>query len=148
MKESTKYNIKQLILPTIFLVLIVIYDFFVLFNFDMGRDMKSYLSDIRKINDYSKEFLAFTSLLVALLVGLRAVDDADPKTWIPVMPFFVALAAASFNIIFLPVPYKDNLEPIHALWVSRVVAEQATVIYSFFGVYGLLRAFMKMKPIK
>ena len=148
-KQTRSYfNFKQLWPPTTLFLVALTYDYFAMTRFELGRDLKSYLGDIRAISSYSKEFLGFTSLLVGLLVGLQRVRDSDPKTWVPVAPFLVALCSASFSIIFLPVPYEGDLKPMHTLWQLRVISEQMTVIFSLFGILGLFNYFMKMNPYK
>ncbi len=143
-----QYNFKQLRLPTLVVLCLISYDLWFISCVETGRGFKDYIEDVRRMNDYCNYYLVFISVLIGLLLTLPYNTEGKPENLIPVAPLAVSLIAASINMVFFPVPYSnDVLWPTQLLWLYHVIFEQTVVIFTAFGLFGILRTFMKRRPV-
>lgn len=142
------YNLKQILLPSIIFLAFFAYDIWFFNNVKHYRSSGDYISDVRIINQYCNYYLVFISVIIGFLMTLPKNRETKENNTlnIPIFTFFVSLVAVSLNLIFFPVPYSDSW-PVKYLWFFHIVCGQAVVIFTAFGLLGLLRAFMQMHPI-
>lgn len=93
-----------------------------------------YIQDIRVIHQYCNYALGFISLILGLMIG-RLDDVRKFVGVVDMMPFFIALGAAGFCIIFIPVSY--DVQEVHIVrfyWMCKVILEQVVVVMTIHGL--------------
>ena len=121
------------------------YDIWFVLNVEHNRSQKDFIGDIRINNQYCSYYHVFISVTIGFLLKLPESTDEKTKN-IPIATFVVSLISNSLNLIFFLVPYSDSW-PIEFLWLSHIICGQAVVIFTVFGLLGLLNSFMKRHPV-
>ena len=128
----------HLSIPILVMLPLLRYDAFFFFAMPSGREQKGgafeYVLDIRVMHLYTSYALGFIALFLGLVIG-RLEDVKKHFGYIHVAPFIVALVAASFCMVFIPVPYSnDNLALVRYYWLAKLILQQAVVVFTIFGL--------------
>jgi hypothetical protein len=121
--------------PLLVIASLMTYDgIFFFIDQDGRKGSMDYISDIRIIHQYCNYAIGFISLILGLMIG-RLEDVKKHIGSVDILPFLIALGAAGFCIMFIPVSYVDEFKKyVHLYWLIKVMLEQIVVVATIHGL--------------
>lgn len=103
------------------------------------RTWDDYIHDIRAMNEYNAQFVAAIVIFLgfALLDTRVAVPDSSLRM------LLIAFTSGAIAMFFFPIrrPLEGGSPglSLKGHWLLKVLASQATVVFSVFGIWGIIR---------